>query len=341
MAATGTSPASTDPRDRGRARRRNGERAARAVDVGAHGRLELARVAGEPPPMTTCSAPATTSSWMARAMPCAERRRRRRGQLVTSGRGRERASAAAPRPHPVQRRARRDGLEAADLAARARHVPADGQVADLAGRAVDAADAPRRVHDRGGEPGAEVEVGRACRSAIVGPHRVVRAERRGLDVVLDARRRPGAASMPPRGRGTHPEVDGVPGPPGRGVDEAGHAGADVADGAPARRPAQRPPARRRTAVATSCAPATGGRRDGATTPPARRARAAAVLVPPMSMPSLTGATSPPSTAEQGPRHDGGAAEGLEVGPAARPAALDDDRRRGPPREAGRATAHAG
>ena len=95
------------------------------------------------------------------------------GQRVAGGGRSERvAPAAAGRwPQPGQRRARRHGLEAADLPARARHVAADGQVPDLAGRAVDPAHEHAASHDRRRESGAEVEIGEGvdrarCRYAV-------------------------------------------------------------------------------------------------------------------------------------------------------------------------------
>ena len=69
-------------------------------------------------------------------------------------------------------------------------------------------------------------------------------------------------------------------------------------------------------------PPPDGAATSATTVPASSSTSAAVLVPPMSMPSLTGhLTTDTGRPGRAPRR--GAAEGLDVGTAARPAALDE------------------
>ena len=119
---------------------------------------------------------------------------------------------------------------------------------------------------------------------------VVCAERGRLDVVVDARP-PTRRSLDAAGEveGVHVEVDRVPGPAGLPVDEPGHAGPEVLDAAPSRRPRTRRGRRRRPrSRAPGCCPARTEPRPAATTPPESSSTSAAVLVPPMSMPSLTG-----------------------------------------------------
>ena len=205
-----------------------------------------------------------------------------------------------------------------------------------------------RVHDRRGEPGAQVEVGeRAVDDPR--PHSVVRPERRRLDVVLDGDgARPARRSRPPaRSSGVHPEVDGVPHEPVCGSTSPGMQAPSRGD-----RPAPTTCAIgaagdvRRRWRRTSCCAAPGGRRRRRERPRrSRRGRRAAVLVPPMSMPSLTTPSTSPmqeGNAARAPRRASRRRCSMSaLPPCAGPTALDDARRRGPPRASASTTASAG
>ena len=106
------------------------------------------------------------------------------GGLVSAGGSAEDVPAVGGRlgPQPCQSRAGGERLEATGLAAGADDVTSDGHVADLPGHAVDAAHDLTGVDDRGGETGAEVQIGKGAIGAQAA--QVVRAERGRLDVVL-------------------------------------------------------------------------------------------------------------------------------------------------------------
>ena len=169
-------------------------------DVGGEGRLELGPVAGQPAADDDELGPGDDEHLHGERDAVRERRDVRARTLVARGGGREQVGGP-PGPHPVQRGARGDGLEAALLAARARDAGADRQVPDLARRTARTADDLAPVDDRGRQPGADVEVGRRALGDLR-PHGVVCPQRRGLDVVVDAgpptRWRPRCR---PRGRG--------------------------------------------------------------------------------------------------------------------------------------------
>ena len=153
------------------------------------------------------------------------------------------------RPGAVMRRAGRDGLQAAALAAPARLAGRiDGDVPDLAGRAVRPAAQPAVEHQPGGQAGADAEVGQ-----VAGGASSWRAERRDVDVVLQhhlvtevplSRSRRGSGSPPT------PRLTACRTAPLDHVDQARYADADRPDGRDAGRP--RAAGRRRwPAVATT------------------------------------------------------------------------------------------
>ena len=208
-------------------------RALRALgDVRGEGCLELGPVAGQPAPDDDDLGPGHDEHLDGERDAVRQRRDDPHRPLVAVGRGREEVGGG-PGPQAVQGGARRDRLEAPLLPARARDAGADGDVPDLAGRAAGAPHDLAPVDDRGSETGADVEVGRRA-PVHLGAQRVVGAEGGRLDVVVDDRTTTGrgleAAGEVER---LNREVDRVPGPAGGGVDEPGHARADVLDGRPA------------------------------------------------------------------------------------------------------------
>ena len=93
---------------------------------------------------------------------------------------------------------------------------------DLAGHAVDASDDRAVAHDRGGQTGAEVEIGQ--HEVPWRPDVAVGAERGGLDVVLHHDRAVEPfAQVAAQVDGLDSEVDGVPHGAVLGVDESRHA----------------------------------------------------------------------------------------------------------------------
>ena len=178
------------------------------------------------------------------------------GRGVSRGGGREECRggrSVGGGPGPREGPARRDGLQAAGLAAAARLARGiDRQVADLAGRPVLAATQPAVDDEPGRESRADAEV-----DHVVGLDQRAGGERGGVDVVLHDHRHAEALSQQVAQRqvvAVDVEVDRVPQHPALAVDQPGHTDTDAPVQAPDRSPARghgtpaprsRPPRRRR------------------------------------------------------------------------------------------------
>src|SRR6478735_5458192 len=160
------------------------------------------------------------------------------GRRVSRGGGREECRggrSVGGGPGPREGPARRDGLQAAGLAAAARLARGiDRQVADLAGRPVLAPTQPAVDDEPGCESGADAEV-----DHVVGLDQRAGGERGGVHVVLDEHRHAETLSQQVAQRqvvAVHIEVDRVPQHPALAVDQSGHADTHAPVQAPAALP---------------------------------------------------------------------------------------------------------
>ena len=180
----GSRPGTTRSRSARSSEARNGDAAAWARSAAATAsRSGSPRWATPPPSTTVCGSTARLSARTASATPAANRSRTSIAFGSPAAAAANSACAGGRRPTATRPPARAggDGLQAAALAALAgRAGRVDGEVPDLAGGAVLAAAQPTVEHQPGGQAGADAEVDEVVLAAERD-----RAERRGVDVVLD------------------------------------------------------------------------------------------------------------------------------------------------------------
>ena len=284
MAATG--PAGTSlTRSDSASEDRNAERDARASSASTTASRNGSPASATPPPSTISSGSTPRASSVtacaspsAKVLPDPGRARVAGEDGRVQGQG---ARGFVGRPREGERRARRDGLQAAALAAAAHQSGrVDRDVADLPGDTAGAATQPTVDDDAGGETGADAEVGQVARAG-----EGCDAEGGSVDVVLDQDPSPDRLAEQRdqgEGRAVDAEVDGV-------GDLAAHR--DPRLRARPRRPPRRGPtdpassATTRAAVrSTPSFPASVAWRTCATTVPSPPRATPSVLVAPMSMP---------------------------------------------------------